>query len=81
MHYGGGMCSQPILPRGVCKQAYGGSLALLAYGAFCGQALAYIDPASGSLAMQLLLGAAFSALATVKLWWAKVKALFSREGN
>ena len=61
-----------------CKQLLPGALALLAYFALAGDAQAYIDPASGSLAAQFLLGFIFGMMATAKLWYAKLKAFFQR---
>lgn len=40
---------------------------------------AYIDPATGSLILQVLFGAIVTAIATIKLWWHKFKGLFSKE--
>jgi len=39
---------------------------------------AYIDPGTGSLVFQVLVGAAVGALVTVKLYWQRVKAFFAR---
>lgn len=68
----------PIFQPLTCK--YGQRLALVALACILpGSAQAYIDPASGSLAMQLMLGAVFGMLATGKIWWAKCRALFSKK--
>lgn len=74
---------QTIVSDTACKQAACGRMAhlLAVAGSICawaGDAAAYIDPATGSLAMQMLLGAVFGALATVRLWFGKVKALVMR---
>lgn len=39
-------------------------------------AYAYIDPASGSMALQLLVAAVAGALVTLKIYWQKVRSLF-----
>jgi hypothetical protein len=48
-------------------------------------AQAYLDPGTGSLIVQLLLGAIFGAVMTVKLWWAQARSvignLFRRGGG
>lgn len=41
-------------------------------------AYAYLDPGTGSLILQLIAGAVLGASLTVKMWWFRVKALFSR---
>jgi hypothetical protein len=43
-----------------------------------GQAQAYLDPNTGSMALQLLLAGVVGTLATVKLYWDRVKTLFVR---
>lgn len=42
-------------------------------------AYAYIDPATGTLILQLLVAAFATAIATIKLWWYKVKMFFKGE--
>ena len=37
--------------------------------------LGYIDPGTGSFLLQLLIGGLLGGLATIKLWWARVKML------
>ena len=49
---------------------------LLATAAFTTPAHAYLDPATGSIALQLLLGGAAGALVLGKIYWAKIKQLF-----
>ncbi len=39
---------------------------------------AYLDPATGSLLIQILVGAVLGASLTVKMWWFRVKELFAR---
>ena len=51
-----------------------GGLALLSRPAH-----AYLDPGSGSMMVQLLLGAVAGALVTAKLYWLKIKQFFQRK--
>jgi len=39
---------------------------------------AYIDPGTGSLVLQVLIGAVVGTLVTVKLYWQRVKMFFGR---
>jgi len=39
---------------------------------------AYIDPGTGSLVLQVLVGAVVGTLVTVKLYWQRVKMFFAR---
>lgn len=43
------------------------------------EARAYLDPGTGSMVLQLLLGGAAGAIVVVKLYWQKVKKIFGRE--
>ncbi|MDH5776406.1 MAG: hypothetical protein OEZ57_16005 [Nitrospirota bacterium] len=43
------------------------------------EAWAYLDPGTGSMVLQLLLGGVAGAVVVVKLYWEKVKNFFSRE--
>ena len=43
--------------------------------------LAYMDPGSGSLLLQLLLGGAAGALVFVKLFWSRLTGLFRRNAE
>ncbi len=45
---------------------------------FINNAYAYIDPGSGSIILQALLGALAAAGATVSIYWNKIKNLFKR---
>ena len=45
---------------------------------FINNAQAYIDPGSGSIILQALLGALAAAGATVSIYWNKIKNLFKR---
>jgi len=38
----------------------------------------YLDPATGSLIIQMLVGAVLGAALTVKMWWYRLKEIFSR---
>ncbi len=40
---------------------------------FPSQSYAYLDPGSGSIILQLLLAAFFSALAVIKVFWGRIK--------
>jgi hypothetical protein len=53
-------------------------LASLIYVAWPRPALAYIDPGTGSYLIQLLIAAAVGLAFGVKLYWRKIKTLFSR---
>lgn len=44
-----------------------------------GRLHAYLDPGSGSIALQFLLGGLVAVLATVKLYWDRVKAFLHRK--
>lgn len=44
-------------------------------------AFAYIDPGSGALLVQALVGAVFSALAAAALWWRNLRAWLARFGG
>jgi hypothetical protein len=41
--------------------------------------LAYLDPGTGSLILQVIVGGVAGALVTVKLWWARVTSIFRRK--
>jgi len=43
-------------------------------------AFAYLDPGTGSLILQSLIGAVAGALVTVKLYWVRIRRLFSSRG-
>jgi hypothetical protein len=52
------------------------SLALLAASTTWAQA--YLDPGTGSLVLQLILGGAIAATAAIKLYWQRTKDIFRR---
>jgi hypothetical protein len=45
-----------------------------------GSLQAYLDPGTGSMALQLLMGGIVAALATVRLYWDRMKTYFTRKG-
>lgn len=44
-------------------------------------ALAYLDPATGSIILQGIIAAFATAAVTFRLWWHRFKSLFSRKGR
>jgi hypothetical protein len=40
--------------------------------------LAYIDPGTGSIILQAIIGAIFAGLVTLKFYWARVKRVFTK---
>lgn len=42
---------------------------------------AYLDPGTGSMIFQAVIGAALAAAATGKLWWSKVKGMFGNKSE
>ena len=55
-----------------------GILGLLIIGAMTGTAQAYLDPGTGSMILQLLLGGIAGMAVVLKLYWHRLKALFGR---
>ncbi len=55
-----------------------GFLALPIIGAMTGRAHAALDPGTGSMILQLLLGGVAGMAVVLKLYWDRVKALFGR---
>ena len=55
-------------------------LALPIIGAMTGTTRAYLDPGTGSMILQLLLGGIAGMAIVLKLYWHKFKALFGRRG-
>ncbi len=53
-------------------------LVLLSAISFASPAHAYLDPGTGSMLVQLLLGGVAGALVVGKLYWTHIKAFFSR---
>tara|TARA_Y100000590_G_C14998959_1_gene743085 strand:+ start:203 stop:412 length:210 start_codon:yes stop_codon:yes gene_type:complete len=41
-------------------------------------AYAYLDPGTGSIILQAILGAIAAGLMTIKIWWQKFKSFFSK---
>ncbi len=52
--------------------------ALLLFGAMTRTAYAYLDPGTGSMMLQLLLGGIAGSAVVLKLYWYKFKAVFLR---
>jgi hypothetical protein len=52
------------------------SILLLFEGIFVSEAFAYIDPGSGSLVIQMLIGALVGAGIAIKVFWVKLKYKF-----
>ena len=42
---------------------------------------AYLDPGTGSMALQLLMGGVVALLATVRLYWERMKTYFTRRND
>jgi len=53
-------------------------LLLLTYFLLIGNAFAYLDPGSGSIILQAIIGFIAMAGATVSLYWQKVKSFFKK---
>lgn len=49
--------------------------------ALAGQAHAYIDPGTGSGALQALLAIIFTGLASIRVYWKQIKNFFSSTGS
>lgn len=52
--------------------------ALAIYAASMGSAFAYLDPGTGSIIVQGVIGAIAGGLVVGRMYWAKVKSFFSR---
>jgi hypothetical protein len=50
--------------------------AAMAMSAIPGAAYAYIDPGTGSLALQALIGAVAGGLFAARMWWARISSFF-----
>ena len=53
-----------------------GIITSLSFGFFVSDAFAYIDPGSGSLVIQMIIGALVGVGITIKLYWFKLKEKF-----
>lgn len=53
-------------------------LSFLIYFAFISRAYAYLDPGTGSIILQAILGFIAAAAATASFYWNKVKLFFSK---
>ncbi len=56
----------------------GGTLLFIFHGLFVSDAYAYIDPGTGSIVIQVLIGALVGIGITFKIYWLKFKEIFSR---
>ena len=45
---------------------------------FSTSAYAYLDPGTGSIILQAILGVIAAGLLTIKIWWQKLKLFFSK---
>jgi hypothetical protein len=54
------------------------SAAVLFVSSVTGNVQAYLDPGTGSMAIQIVLAAVVGALATIKVYWARIRSLFGR---
>lgn len=50
-------------------------------GATTADAFAYLDPGTGSMILQIIFGGIAGLMVVGKLYWAKFKSLFSRQGD
>jgi hypothetical protein len=41
--------------------------------------MAYLDPVTGSLAWQMAVGGLLAAATTIRMYWSKIRALFSKK--
>ena len=48
-------------------------------GLFSSEAYAYIDPASGTIIIQMMIGALVGVGITIKVYWAKIRFLLSKK--
>lgn len=62
--------------RAVVVQAIIGAVALLFI--FARETHAYLDPGTGSFILQLLLAGLFGVLLSVRIFWKRIKAFFTR---
>ena len=53
--------------------------ALAIYAVSMGNAFAYLDPGTGSIIVQGVIGAVAGGLVVIRMYWAKVKGLFSKK--
>ena len=60
------------------KGTFFGLIFVMTFNSF-NEAWAYLDPGTGSMVLQLLLGGVAGVVVVVKLYWEKIKIFFSRE--
>ncbi len=53
----------------------------MSHGPIFASALLYLDPGSGSFLIQLLLAVVLGAGVAVRIYWTKIKSLFSPKGS
>jgi hypothetical protein len=53
--------------------------ALAIYAVSMGNAFAYLDPGTGSIIVQGVIGAIAGGLVVIRMYWAKLKGLFSKK--
>ena len=58
---------------------FNSALAVLFFLAFHGPALAYLDPGTGSMLLQIILGGVAGSIIVIKLYWHNLKMKFSRK--
>lgn len=64
------------------REPYSFILATALVGLVCvDDACAYLDPGTGSMVFQAAIGVLLGAVATGKLWWSKVRGIFSRKSD
>ena len=56
----------------------GGALLFILHGLFVSDVYAYLDPGTGSLVIQVIIGALVGLGITLKIYWYKLKEKFSR---
>jgi hypothetical protein len=57
-------------------------LLMLAPSTLCAQpVLAYLDPGTGSVVLQMVVGGLLGAALTIKIFWRRILAFFQRSGN
>ena len=63
------------------KVMFSGVLAALLLCILAGDSNAYLDPGSGSYLLQLALAALFGVLLSVKVFWNRIRAFFTKRGS
>jgi hypothetical protein len=55
------------------------ALLVLAYPGRAEAALLYLDPTTGSMVLQIVMGGVLAALAATKVYWNRIRSIFRRE--